>query len=286
MNRKERVQHSSAIKPYSHYKCKIPKYLKCIPLHWHKEIEINFMKKGAAEFIVDDEKFIAKAGEIVFVSSESLHSILQYDNQSPDYETIVFSMDLLDAMGNDRASSELLRKIALGGFKIKPHIFADNPYFKEMKKSANRVFDCINEDSSEYDLLLKSELFRMFFYLYKSGCIYKANKEDITSSMIIRSAIEYIEENFRENITIEDLANFVHLSKSYFMNKFRNSVGMGAMEYIVEYRIKRACELLLEDKMNVSEIAFECGFKNLSNFNKHFKRITSTTPIKYRNKHK
>ena len=84
-----------------------------------------------------------------------------------------------------------------------------------------------------------------------------------------------------EKITIEQLANTAHMSKSYFMGTFKKQVGMGAINYINQLRIKSACELLRSKNQNVSEIAFSCGFTNLSNFNRQFRRQIGITPKEY-----
>ena len=93
---------------------------------------------------------------------------------------------------------------------------------------------------------------------------------------------EFINENFCENITIEQLAEIVHLSKSYFMARFRQAAGVGAIEYINQLRIKKACAMLAESNLNASDVAFECGFRNLSNFNRTFKARRNCTPRDFR----
>ncbi len=99
---------------------------------------------------------------------------------------------------------------------------------------------------------------------------------------IIRPAIEYMNENIGEDITIELLADTVHLSKSYFMRCFKKTVGIGAIEYLAQLRVKKVCALLCETDMTASEAAFGCGFRNLSNFNRRFKEIMGCTPCEYR----
>ena len=285
MDNKEKVRHGSVLKPYSYYPCKILKHHKGVPLHWHNEIEIIYIKEGNAEFLVDSDKFFAEEGDVVIVSSEALHAVYPLNNDV-SYDTLVFSMDLLDAMGNDRVSVECLSKISAGSLRIKPHLSKSDKDFSEISDSAKSIFACVKENCAEYDMLLKSEAFRLFFYLYKNGYVYKNTKNDRSDSSIVRRSIEFIENNFSENITIDKLASLSHLSKSCFMSSFKSAVGMGAIEYALEIRIKKACEMLTLSDKNVSEIAFDCGFKNLSNFNKHFKRITSVTPNEYRKIHK
>lgn len=105
-------------------------------------------------------------------------------------------------------------------------------------------------------------------------------------SEVIRPALEYISIHFRENITIRQLAAVVHLSESYFMNQFQKYVGFSAIEYISHFRINQACKRLTSTKESVLEIAFDCGFRNISNFNRQFRKVAGCSPTEYRRKMK
>lgn len=89
-------------------------------------------------------------------------------------------------------------------------------------------------------------------------------------------------EHFSETVSVEQLAETVHLSKSYFMRRFKETAGVGAIEYLSQLRIKRVCEILAETDKTASEAAFECGFKNISNFNRQFRKAVGCTPKDYR----
>ena len=95
---------------------------------------------------------------------------------------------------------------------------------------------------------------------------------DSTSPKII------IQEHFADPITIEELARLSHLSKSYFMSCFKQTFGLGAVEYLTQFRIKAACEALRSTTQSVSEIAYDNGFRNLSNFNRQFRSKVGCTP--------
>ena len=81
----------------------------------------------------------------------------------------------------------------------------------------------------------------------------------------LRPVLAYIQEHFADPITIEELARLSHLSKSYFMSCFKQTFGLGAVEYLTQLRIKAACEALRSTTRSVSEIAYDNGFRNLSN---------------------
>ena len=98
----------------------------------------------------------------------------------------------------------------------------------------------------------------------------------------LRPVLAYIQEHFADPITIEELARLSHLSKSYFMSCFKQTFGLGAVEYLTQLRIKAACEALRSTTQSVSEIAYDNGFRNLSNFNRQFRSKVGCTPQMYR----
>lgn len=105
---------------------------------------------------------------------------------------------------------------------------------------------------------------------------------NMSYSELIRPSLEYMKEHFSENITVEQLSGLLHLSKSYFMYCFKKAVGIGAIEYLSQLRINYACEQLITTNQSVSDISFQSGYTNLSNFNRQFKKAVGQTPLEYR----
>ena len=92
----------------------------------------------------------------------------------------------------------------------------------------------------------------------------------------------YIRRNKTGNVTLEQAAAVAKMSAKSFCRFFKANTGKTLVEYLHELRIGEACRLLLETDQSVSEIAFECGFNNLSNFNRRFRELKSVTPREYR----
>lgn len=281
MPSEEKRKHSSQLVPFSFYKCFIPDYFASVPLHWHGEFEISFIISGCAEFICGDKRFISEEGDIIIVPPNMLHAVCPYENSRQRYDTVVFSPSMLGISENDRCAAECIKPLAYGA-EISSRITREHIYYAELKTTVQNIFSCAKGNTPRLDMLMKSELLRMFWLLAESGDISFTGKNTVNKSEAIRPAIEYMNENFSEDITVDTLANAVHLSKTYFMRRFKESSGMGAIEYLIRLRIKKACETLSETEKNAAETAFECGFKNLSNFNRQFKRLVGCTPTEYR----
>lgn len=282
---KEKRIHSSGVKPFSYYKCVIPDHFYCVPMHWHSEFEISFIREGSAEFIYGGnnslEKFTSAKGDIIITQPNVLHSIYPCGHTSQVYDTLVFSPELFGSIETDRYFAQCIRPLMDGSMRINTHITPCHHYYAELALTAENIFSCAKGDSPQLDMLMRSELIKLFWLLETEG-------EQITDSgkydSDIRPALEYVAEHFRENITVAELAESVHLSESYFMNRFKKQVGISAVEYISHFRIDTACRELIGSKKSVLEVAFDCGFRNISNFNRQFKRITGCSPTEYRKK--
>lgn len=106
------------------------------------------------------------------------------------------------------------------------------------------------------------------------------NKESETGRM--GQVYEYVLKNFKEKITLEEVAEMANLSVSAFSRYFKTRVNKSFTDFLSDVRISHACKLLHEEDINISEISFECGFFTLSNFNKQFKERTGKTPLAYK----
>jgi AraC-like DNA-binding protein len=107
------------------------------------------------------------------------------------------------------------------------------------------------------------------------------NKTDGEPSAI-RRARQYIVRNYREDLSLSDVARALNIDVFYFCRLFKKSSGVGFAEYLGRLRIETAMELLANSELHISAIAFEVGFQALSSFNRLFRRFTRMSPTEYR----
>lgn len=278
----EKRRHSSMLVPYSYYRNVIPDYYSSAAPHWHNEFEICSILSGSCLFTRKGKSFTAQKGDIVIVQPNIVHSVSVPENGQMVHDVLVFHPRILTNGCEDRLYNEIIQPIISGESVVRAPVNSGNPYYDEIKISMDNVFSCAGENTSNRDLLLKSELMRMFWLLIESGDICCAEKKDIKLSESIHPAIAYIDKHYAENITVDMLAESVHLSKSYFMCRFKSAVGMSPIDYVNQVRIKAVCSLLVSAPDKITDIAFACGFRNISNFNRQFEKIAGCKPIEYR----
>jgi AraC-like DNA-binding protein len=128
------------------------------------------------------------------------------------------------------------------------------------------VFDLMAA-TTEFDLLASPKFIQNFQY---------------ESSDRFRKVTEYIMQNFNEEISLPEIASVASMGVTAFCNFFKEQFRVTFVEYLNTVRIGHACKLLAENERNVVEVAYECGFNNLANFNRQFKKIKNMTPTCYR----
>ena len=128
-------------------------------------------------------------------------------------------------------------------------------------------------------------VFTHYFYLLASTpglCTEHTVSTESRMTETLRPVLTYIQKHHSESVTIEQLAKIAHMSSSYFMSCFKQNFGLGAIEYLNQVRIRSACDLLRNANRSISDIAFDTGFHNLSNFNRQFRTKVGCSPQTYR----
>ena len=281
--KEEKRQHSTAFVPYSFYECRIPEYFISVPMHWHREFEIDYILSGKGEFICGDDRFIAQEGDLLLLPPNMLHAAYPYQNYALIYHALVFHPVMLGAGNNDRCTVECIRPILNGNIRISNPVGPALDNYGEIKDTTDHIFSYAKGNLPQLDLLLKSELLRLFWLIESTPDATSRKDTGLSYSELIRPALEFMMKNYQENISIDQLADLTNLSKSYFMGCFKKAVGVGAIEHLTQLRINAACEALSDTDKMISDISLNCGYNNLSNFNRQFKKIVGCTPNEYRN---
>lgn len=283
---KEQRQHSSYLVPYSIYECHIPESFPNVPMHWHNEFEIDYILEGNGDFICGNEHFPVSQGDVIIISPNMLHAAYPTSDLNLHYIAFVFHANMLGLESNDRSSNHCILPLITGQLRVNMKYDESQGDYSVIRSLTETIISCANKNNHYDDLLLKSVLLQLFWYLEKNNNISSVQSDDVSDSSLIRPALEHITYCYMDSITIDQLAGKCAISPSHFMNSFKKAVGCSAIEYLTHIRIKEACTGLTETTDDISTISLNCGFSNLSNFNRQFKKITGRSPREYRNQFK
>lgn len=157
---------------------------------------------------------------------------------------------------------------------------------KDLREQLMNEILYIVHHAKESPFHLIGHLYLFFDYLTQSAKSTKLVQSSKMSDYYIKEAINYIEQNFQNNITIEDIAAVCGINRSYFGKIFRNSIGRSPQEFLMNYRMVKATELLKLTSLSIAEIGAAVGYENQLHFSRAFKTIYGVSPREWRNKHK
>lgn len=157
---------------------------------------------------------------------------------------------------------------------------------KDLREQLMNEMLYIVHHAKESPFQLIGHLYLFLDYLTQSAKSAKLVQSSKMSDYYIKEAINYIEQNFQNNITIEDIAAVCGINRSYFGKIFRNSIGRSPQEFLMNYRMVKATELLKLTSLSIAEIGSAVGYENQLHFSRAFKTIYGVSPREWRNRHK
>ncbi len=242
--------------------------------HWHNEWELLRVIKGEFHLSLDDEQYVLSDGDIVLITGETLHG---GEPHNCIYECLVF--DLYGLFAKTESVKPQLRPFYRGD--IVPQRFFNN--VPESEKILN-IFSSSNA-SPCVELETLSAIASFFAWLIKENR-YTEGLNKSQWSVRIKPVLEYIEAHYKEELSLDMLANVAGMNARYFCKVFYSLTHFSPMNYVNFYRIEQATYLLVSTDLTVTEIATECGFWESSYFTKVFKKYKEITPQKYRQRDK
>lgn len=157
---------------------------------------------------------------------------------------------------------------------------------RDLREKLQEEMLYIAHHGKESPFHLIGHLYLFFDYLTQSSKSAKLVQSSKMSDYYIKEAIHYIEQNFQNNITIEEIAALCGINRSYFGKIFRKAIGRSPQEFLMNYRMVKATELLKLTSLSIAEIGCAVGYENQLHFSRAFKTIYGVSPREWRNQHK
>lgn len=252
------------------------------PLHVHQEFELNFIEgcRGARRIVGDN---IEELGDydLVLLGGGLEHTWEQHDctTNSIREVTIQFSPDLFGEVllgKNQMASLRELFENSLNGIAFSmPAIMRLYKHLDDLLETQPGFYRVIKLMELLYELSLEED----FHMLATSSFAHVSHNAD---SRRVRKVEEYINEHFKQEIRLQSLADLVGMTTTSFSRFFKLRTGRTVSDYIIDVRLGHAARMLADSTTSVVEICYECGFNNVSNFNRIFKKRKGCPPTVFR----
>lgn len=276
----EKKQHGSLFFPFNIYPCTIPRDFPSVALHWHKSMELIYIKKGHGRVQVGQQMFSASAREVYILPPGTLHAILGADGARMEYENMIFDVEFLGSGTADICAQRYLVPLAAGQLALPVRLVPGMPGYDAVSLSLTEAEELCRDRCPGYELGVKAAMLRLLSLLL--GMRPEPLPPETAGTLRLRAVLQRIEEDYAKPLTVGQAAADCGCSASHFMRWFRQMTGSGFTAYLNERRLAAAAEQLRASNDTVLAIAGDVGFENLSNFNHQFKARYGVTPSAYR----
>lgn len=244
--------------------------------HWHEEIEILATMDSQVQVYCNQESYIAKENEIVCINSAQIHQFSPILNFSNSAITIQINPAFLKEYCTD----------------------PDNCYFDvRQNPDACQLLDsymkelflfCTNETENPYYNLRINSLLHQILYVLLSECQINAIRKEQAKTTKYRQRymgiMTYMNEHYSEDLSLEDVAKFSHISKEHLSREFKTYVGENFRDHLANIRLRHAHLDLINTDLPLIDIAINHGFSDLRSYNRAFQKQFGIAPLQYRRK--
>jgi AraC-like DNA-binding protein len=237
-------------------------------LHTHNHIEIFYITEGSGSFQFSRSSRRAVPDDFFIINANVPHTEISDKDSALGY--IVLGVSGPEALYSSNNEEDYLLFRSSENKKMIPPIL-DNILYEMEHQQEHYMAICSN--------LLNVLL---LYFLRQTQHARLSPHNDSDSHKECTAVRRYIDTNYKENLTLDDLANYCHISKYYMIRVFKQHYGVTPMNYLQYRRIEESKQLLRETNLTASQIAHTLGFSSASHYSQCFKRYTSTSPIEFR----
>lgn len=253
------------------------------PWHFHSEFEIVYVLKSSGKRFVADSVESFQEGDVTLMGSNLPHfwkSDAPGDSENASRVNAIvvqfhkdFFRDEINSYPEFHRINELLKRAGRG-------IHFSKTSGEKIGKMLKRLLKLNGLERMLYFIKLLDAMSRIENYRILASKAYQLEEQKELNNRLDK-IMHFINTNYQRKITQEEVASKIGMTTAAFCRYFKEKTGKGFIYFINEMRIGYACKLLIENHLSISQICFECGFNNISNFNRIFKRQTSYTPGEY-----
>ena len=276
---KENKPHGTKDDPFSTYHIENRGQSFQIPVHWHDELEIIYVKSGFLTVNISGENYIGKPGDAFVVSPGNLH-FMGSQTGTVDYFTFLFPLKYIAFRSDDMLDDKLIEPLNSGHLIISPEI---KDTVKEQCEQLARVYAAeIDKSESKITSQIRKKIILLQFIheLWKKGFI--VENDTTGRNTVEKEMVSYIQQNYMGKILLREFGEQFHLSEKYISRYFKEHFHITLSQYVTYLRLEHAKQMLQETDISVTEVAMQSGYQNISYFIRSFKKTYGVSPLKYR----
>ena len=251
------------------------------PFHWHPDFEIATAASGVLDYQVGQQHVVLETGDSIFVNGNMLHRVTQLSGDRPDPVPIILFSGAAIAPEHSTIHQKYIQPVALCNalpFVVFRHDCSAHSEIRGFIQDTCRLL-CRQEPC--YEMAVQRNLSRIFEDIFCNldrfpKC--EAARIQLKSQIRLQKMLTYIYEHYAQTVTLEDIANAAHISRSEAGRCFHTYLGCSPVDALIQYRLQTARRLLREKTLTLQEISFACGFHSVSYFSRQFKKAYGHAP--------
>ena len=276
---KENKPHGTKDDPFSTYHIENAGRSFQIPVHWHDEFEIIYVRSGFLTVSISGESYIGKTGEAFVVSPGNLH-LMGSQSGTVDYYTFLFPLKYISFRTDDMLDEKLLEPLNSGHLMICPRV---KDTAKELCEQLIEIYEAKNDESeSKITTQVRTKIILLQFILemWEKGFVIENDKSG--RNTVEKEMVSYIQQNFTGKISLREFGEQFHLSEKYISRYFKEHFHITLSQYVTYLRLEHAKQLLQDTDIPVTDVAMQSGYQNVSYFIRSFQKAYAVSPLKYR----
>lgn len=279
---RELTKHGENNFPFAFYSEEINKYEKgYIEWHWHHEFELVYVKRGTAYCHIESKTITLNAGCAIFINSRVFH---KFSSEADTSICDILYLPEFISPENSSIYTEYVHPVIMSGCMYFTFDNTEEP-FREIISLLGEVFENAKHGSTIDIKISVLTLWKNLFECIKKELSSPPEGKNILLQTRTLTMVQFIEKHYREKITLKDIAKAGDVSKSEALRCFQAMFGTPPIQFLIQYRLNRAKDLLMTTGCSVTKAALDSGIDNISYFVRAFSKHFGVTPKKFSMQH-
>ena len=235
--------------------------------HTHNHMELFYIVGGKGQFLIQDQLYPVSANNLVIINPNIPHTEVSLNAQPLEY--IVLGIEGIELANTENAG---------GQFSILDHFES-----VEFSGCLRNILREMEQKNTGYEDVCQAYMEILIIRLMRSTALsIPVEPQTVSRNQQCAAVKRYIDQHFKESLTLEQLAEEAHMNKFYLSHAFKKEYGVSPINYLISCRIEESKYLLAETDLSLSQIAQLLGFSSLSYFSQVFRRTQGSSPMEFR----
>lgn len=252
--------------------------------HWHPEIELTLIEDGEMLYQINGRDLHAVKDQIIFANSNTLHSGHTIENRACHYWSITFDPKLIYGFENSLVQTKYVDLVTSGREFSALYFDGTENWHREIQTDMKNIIKLEQEKPEFYEMETQMSLCRIWLTLLKHREEFVPDDNTLSpkTSARLKAILGYIHENYDKKISLDNIADSVHICKSECCRFFKKHMQESLFDYLLRYRVEQSIPYLRNPEYTVTDAAFLSGFTDAGYYSRVFRKYAGSAPRDFR----